>query len=234
MTRNLLTFVFLLLTPAFGFSQVKIEGPKEVTVGYRVKAKLTITGDDVVLKCYPANDDWMAVQDWAGQKYIDFVPGKKSLAKGAKSALFTFVIACNKAGKTYLETWEVTVKADTDEPDPEPQPAPDDAVRNTTLYKDLLAAYKTSPNAEAKGKLLSVYTQFAADVAADKFAHFKEADASLKDVTPKKVGDELHPLRDAVAAYLVTNCGQSGAAWNKDKLATAMSKVIAAIKKIPD
>jgi len=237
MIRRVGIALFLVLAFAGNvFSQAKLEGPKEGTVGYRVKAKLTVEGDDPKIACFPANEDWMAIQDFSGQKYIDFVPGKKLLPKGVKSQLFTFIVACNKDGKTYLATWEVTIKPDEDTPSP-PEPAPpepDDAVRNTSLYKALLAAYKVSPNSAAKGKLTQVYETFLADVKADKFKSFKEAHDALKDVTPKFVGTDLTGVRSAVAEYLDTNVGQQGSAWDKNKLVAAMEKVIAALKKVPD
>lgn len=223
--RFLTAFAVILLSVGFTNAQVKVEGPSEGTVGYRVKAKLILDVDDPKVLCVPANDDWLAGQDFAGNKYIDFVPGRKLTTQ----TTFTFIVAGNKAGKTYIETWVVVVK-----PDGPPAPPPEPEIIKTELYKSLLAAYKVSPSATAKANLLKVYTAFHGDVDAGKFSTFKEAHDTLKAVTPKFVGTDLQGVRDAVADYFGSQVGNKGSVYDKDKLSAAVAKVIAALTAIPD
>lgn len=224
--KNLLTLVVLLAFSNPCFAQIKVEGPKEGTVGYRVKAKLSADVTDMKLKCFPANDDWMGVVDFEGQKWIDFVPGKKLLAPGEKSKLFTFVVAGNKANKTYLETWEVVVLPDGEvAPVPVPVPTPD-----SPLMKDLKAAYLVFPNAASKAKLITVYEKLAAD--APKLTSFKQAADQLSRETPLAIGMDLQPVRDVVADYLVTNVGRQGSAWNQETLVAALRRVITCLQAL--
>lgn len=227
-----LVAIFAFATNAF--AQIKVEGEKQATVGYMLKLKLSqLAVDDPQIKCFPENPDWIATKDFAGQAWIIYVPGKKAVPSGAKSTLYTFVIAGNKGGKTYLETFEVTVKADEDSPTPAPAPDVDETTKST-LYKTLLAAYKVNPDATAKSKLVTVYEAFLEDIKGDKFKSFKEANDSLALATPKLVGTSLKAVRDAVADYYVASVGGHGSEWDKKKLSTAVEKVIAALKKIPD
>jgi hypothetical protein len=222
-----LTIAFLMVC-AFagtGYSQIKIEGPKEATTGYRVKAKMTLDVTDPQVKCFPANDDWYAVQDLAGNKYIDFVPGKRSVPAGQKSQLYTFVIAGNKGNKTYLETWEITVN--TDEEVIPPPVVPETA--KSQIYKDLFAAYKVSPNAAALRLHVKLYTEFLDEVKADKYNTARGAGDALKSKF-KDVKD-LQSVEDVVADYLQKNVGAS---WNKAKLVTAMDVIVGTLKTIPE
>lgn len=226
--RKTIAVLILLISASFGNAQIKVEGPKEATTGYRVKAKLTLDVVDPKIQCFPANDDWFAVQDFSGNKFIDFVPGKKSVPEGAASQLFTFVIAGNKEGKTYLELWEVTVKPDGDViPKPKPKPEPDEA--KSQLYKDLLAAYKVSPSATARTTLIEGYTAFLDEVKADKYVSASFAGKALADKFANLT--ELHGVRDVVADYLQKHAGQT---WNKTKVVDAMTTVIATLKTIPE
>lgn len=224
--RHILTIVSLLVFSLSATAQIKVEGPKDGTVGYRVKAKLTTDITDMKLKCFPANDDWMGVVDFEGQKWIDFVPGKKLLAPGEKSKLFTFVVAGNKAGKTHLETWEVVISPDGEvTPVPVPVPAPD-----SQLMKDLKAAYLVSPNEAAKAKLIGVYAKLAID--APRITSFKQAAEQLSRETPAAIGTDLQSVRDVVADYLVTNVGRQGSAWNQDTLVAALRRVITCLQAL--
>jgi hypothetical protein len=225
--KNFIALCIILIAPAFAYSQIKIDGNHEATVGYMTKLKLDLQVDDPKIACFPSNDDWIATKDFSGQSWIIYVPGKKALPKGINSKLFTFVIAGTKGGKTFLETFELTVKADEDIPD-----VPlDDTIIKSELYKTLLAAYKVSPDSTAKTRLLKIYETFAADIKTDKFASFKEADAVLKDVARNS---GLQSVKDEVAKYLVSMVGVSGSSWDKEKLHNAVTKVIGCIKKIPD
>lgn len=218
-----------------GFSQIKIDGPKEGTVGYRVKGKLTLEVDDPKVSCFPANDDWMVVKDaFSGLLYIDFVPGKKILGK-AKSLAFTYIVAGNKGGKTYLETWTVLISADEDAtPFVPPAPQPDD-VTKSDLYKSLLAAYKVNPSGYSKDKLVTVYTTFVTNVKGTTYKSNKEAWDGLVTLTKASLADpDLRGVRDAVADYLIASAGQSGIQWSQAKITAAMEKVIACLKAIPD
>lgn len=237
--RKLLFAIIVLAMPSPALAQIKIEGPREATVGYRTKAKLTLDVQDPKIKCFPSNDDWMGVQDFAGQKYIDFVPGKKLLAKDEKSKLFTFVVAGTKENKTFLETWEVTVYADDDSviPDPKPKPpvpTPEPEVRKTQLYKDLLAAYQVNPSAQAKTTLIEVYSLYFESVKNNKFTTNREADADLRALTKKYLpNSEIQGVRDVAADYIAANAGIKAAAYDKAKLQVAMENIIAALKAIP-
>lgn len=232
MRTTITAFVLLAFSsPAFG--QIKVEGPKEGTVGYRVKAKLTVDVSDMKLKCFPANDDWMGVTDFEGQKWIDFVPGKKILGKEQQPKLFTFVVAGNKAGKTYLETWEVTVSPDGEVVPPAPVPVPPGPEPTDELYKTLRAAYMVNPAAAAKPKLIGVYEQLSAQASKDSFKNFREAGEWLSKATPLAVGTDLQPVRDAVAEYLVANVSRQGSAWDKNLLVAALRRVIDSLKAIP-
>jgi hypothetical protein len=229
MKRFTLVFALMLAFASNSFAQIKIEGEKQATVGYMLKLKLSqLAVDDPQIKCFPENPDWIATKDFAGQAWIIYVPGKKALAPGQKSALYTFVIAGNKGGKTSLETWEVTVRPDEDVP----IPVPDDSILQTKLYKNLLAAYKVSPDATSKSSLLLIYESFLEDVKADKFKSFKEAGDALAATTKKYPTLGLQSVRDVVADYFVTKVGTSG--WNKDKLTTAVNDVLTTLKKVPD
>ncbi len=219
--------IALLILPSFAFGQIKIDGPKEGTVGYMVKIKIVqLEGNDPKIKCIPENPDWFAAKDFDGTAYLIFVPGKKLLNKNEKSKLFTFVLAVNKDNKTHLETHEVTVYPDEDLPSP---PTPDDEIIKTELYKTLFAAYKVSPAAESKARLVQIYEVFLEDIKADKFSSFREADAVLKKVA---ANTGLQPVKDKVAEYLVATVGQTG--WNKTLLVNSMGRVVACLKKIPD
>lgn len=223
------TVVCLLLLPSLAFGQVKIEGPKEGTVGYRTKAKLTLDVDDPKIVCFPANDDWMAIQDFAGNKYIDFVPGRKFLG-GEGTKLVTFVVAGNKAGKTYLETWEVVIKPDEDVvplPKPKPIPEPD-----SELYKTLRAVYMVNPNAESKTRLISVYKAFQDGLGS--YSSNDMAWKALMNITDSKMKshDELRTTRDAVAEHFKKEIGQIPTAWDKSKTNKAVSDVIAVLEAI--
>lgn len=237
MKKCFLSLLMVLAFSANAFGQIKVEGEKEATVGYMLKLKLAkLDVDDPQIKCFPDNPDWIATKDFAGQAWIIYVPGKKAIPSGQKAALFTFVIAGNKGGKTYLETWEVKVRPDEDTPTP-PVPEPDEAtaITRTKLYKDLLATYKVSPDATSKSKLVElVYSVVLEDIKNDKFASNKEVHDALKAITPKVVQSNLQGVRDVVADYLVTKAGQSGLAYDKAKLTTAFQDVIAALKKVPD
>lgn len=229
MSKFATTFVLLLSFCSLSTAQVKIEGPKEATVGYRAKAKV-ILGDatDVKVRCIPANDDWMLIQDWEGNKFIDFVPGKKAVLGS-----YTFIIAANKENKTFLETWETVVKQDSPlPPEPGPTPEPTD-IRNTELYGKLLASYQVFPDEAAKAKLISAYEQFANFVDQDKFANFKEAEQYLASATPQVMGSSLKQVRDTVADYLATNVGRQATAWDKSKLLKAMNNVTLCLKALP-
>lgn len=225
-----LTIVLLsvLLSHTLCFAQIKIDGPKEATTGYRVKAKMTLDVTDPQIRCFPANDDWYAVQDLSGAKFIDFVPGKKSIPAGQSSQLYTFVVAGTKGNKTFLETYEVVVKPDEDVVVP-PKPKPDPDVPQTQLYKDLFAAYKVNPSASAKAKLVKGYSEFLAEVKADKYMSASVAGKALAD----KFTDlaELHSVRDVVAEYLQKNAGQT---WNKTKVVDAMTVIVATLKSVPE
>lgn len=228
MSKSILLSVLFFVCNYSAFAQIKIDGPKEGTVGYRTIAKLTLDVTDPQIKCFPANNDWIAVQDFSGQKYIDFVPGRKSLAAGEKSKLYTFVVAGNKANKTYLETWEVIIS-----PDGEP-PTPDDANRRSTLYKTLLAAYQVAPSGENKAKLIVLLEAHLKDTKDSKYISFREAHEGLKAIAKKYLGDnDLRPLRDAISDYLSTKVSQKGSVWDKDKLVSAMTEIIVAVKALP-
>lgn len=227
--RKTIAILFVLLSTTFVNAQIKVEGPKDATTGYRVKAKLTLDVVDPKISCFPANDDWFAVQDFAGNKFIDFVPGKKSVPEGQASQIYTFVVAGNKEGKTYLEIWEVTVKPDGDPiPVPKPKPIiPDEA--KSQLYKDLLAAYKVSPSATARKTLIEGYTEFLNEVKADKYITAADAGKGLADKFTTLA--ELHGVRDVVAEYLQKHAGQT---WNKTKVVDAMTTIIATLKSVPE
>lgn len=218
--RTTIAFLIVCAFSGTAYSQIKIEGPKEATVGYRVKAKLTLDVTDPQVRCFPANEDWYAVQDLAGNKFIDFVPGKKSIPAGQRSQLYTFVVAGTKNNKTFLETWELTIKPDEDSPVPEVK---------TQLYKDMLAAYKVSPNAQALRLHIKLYGEFFDDVKADKFTTAKGAGDAL--VAKFKDVKDLESIQDVVADYLQKNVGSS---WNKAKLVTALDTVVSTLKTIPE
>jgi hypothetical protein len=230
MYKFMLSFVFLLAFVTNASAQIKIEGEKQATVGYMLKLKLTqLAVDDPQIKCFPDNPDWIATKDFAGQAWIIYVPGKKAVPAGQTQVLYTFVVAGSKGGKTFLETHEVVVKADEDSP-VVPVPDPND-ITKSALYKDLFAAYKVSPDADSKSKLIAVYEVFLEDVKSGKFTSFKEAGDSLAKVTPKALGTNLQKVRDAVGDYFIEAVGQQG--WNQAKLSTAVTQVIAVLKKIP-
>ena len=230
MRKMMIALVSVLMLSTSAFGQIKIEGEKNATVGYMLKLKLSqLAVDDPQIKCFPDNPDWLATKDFAGQAWIIYVPGKKTLTAGETSKLITFVVAGNKGGKTFLETFEVTVAPDGDVPVPTP-----DEVTKTPLYKTLQAAYLVSPNADAKGKLITVYQAFHDQIKANKFKNNGEAVDELKRVTPMFVGTELKAVRDAVADYFVATVGTSRSAWDKEKLQRAVATVINAMKKIPD
>lgn len=221
--RKLMAFACLCIFAFNADAQIKIEGPKEATTGYRIKAKLTLDVVDPKIDCFPSNDDWVAGQDFSGNKYIDFVPGKKSVPAGQKSQLYTFVVAGNKANKTYLELWQVTVT-----PDGEvipPTPAPD----ATQLYKDLFAAYKVSPNATALKFHRDKYKEFLDEVKADKYTTASSAGSGLADKF--KANSDLKGVREVVTDYLQKNAGNT---WNKTKVVDAMTQIVKEINAIPE
>jgi hypothetical protein len=223
--------LFVLSVPAN--AQIKVEGPNKATVGYRVKAKLTTDVADFKLKCFPGNDDWVGIIDFEGNKWIDFVPGKNilgnPLAAGTNVApkLFTFVAAGNKAGKTYLETWEVTVYPDGDSPTPGPGPTP---APDSQLMKDLKAAYMVNPSPLNKNKLITVYSKLVTDSA--QMTSFKQAADQLSKETPLAIGSDLQPVRDVVAEYLVANVGRQGSAWNQATLVAALRQIITCLQAL--
>lgn len=224
--RFSIAFLIVCAIQTLSFGQIKVEGPKEATTGYRVKAKLTADVADLQIKCFPSNDDWYAVQDLSGNKFIDFVPGKKSVPAGQSSQLYTFVVAGNKANKTYLELWEVVVKPDGEViPPPKPVPEPE----KTQLYKDLFAAYKVSPSADALKLHIKLYTEFLDEVKADKYTSASAAGASLK-AKFEKIND-LQSVQDVVADYLIKNVGST---WNKPKLVDAMTAIVKTLSTIPE
>ncbi len=221
----------LLLSASPLFAQIKMEGPAVGTVGYRVKAKLTTDCADFQIKCFPPSDDWVGMTDFSGQKWIDFVPGRNILggqAAGNSVApkMFTFVAAGNKDGKTFLETWSVTISPDDYvPPPPPPNPTPEPT---SQIYKDLKAAYLVSPNADAKTKLIAVYQ----GISNTTFKNFKEAADKLSADTPAAIGSDLRAVRDVVASYLVTNVGRDGTQWDQLRLQTALRQVIDVLKAL--
>lgn len=228
--KYLIPFLLICFSNTPLFAQIKIEGEHSATVGYMLKLKLAqLDVSDPQIKCFPDNPDWLATKDFAGQAWIIYVPGKRSIPAGQKSQLYTFVIAGSSKtpGKTYLETFEVVVRGEEDDTPPLP-PAP------TQLSRDLLAAYKVAPDAIAKAKLLSVYSAFLKDVKDNKFLSNKEASLSLANVTNKTVGNGIPNVRDVVAKYLEDNLGRQAVAYDKEKLIGTMSAVIDALSKIPD
>lgn len=224
--RLTITCLIVLCFASFSNAQIKIDGPKEATTGYRVKAKLTLDVTDPKIECFPSNDDWMAVQDFSGNKYIDFVPGKKSVPAGQKSQLYTFVVAGNKANKTYLELWQVTVMPDGEVVPPAP-PGPEP--EKSQLYKDMFAAYKVNPSAAGRKTLILGYEQFLAEVKADKYMSASAAGAALK--AKFSTMTELESVREVVADYLQKNAGQT---WNKTKVADAMTIIVSTLKTIAE
>lgn len=113
------TLLALLLSASIAGAQnvptdkIEIEGKHTAAVGYMTKLKIVkLPGDDVKIRCSPANDDWFAGSDFDGNKFVVFVPGLKTLKDKEKSKLFTFTFASNKDKKTLLEIFEVTVTAD--------------------------------------------------------------------------------------------------------------------------
>lgn len=226
--HKILAFACVLIIAFDASAQIKIDGPKEATVGYRAKAKLTLDVADPQIKCFPANEDWIAVQDFAGNKYIDFVPNKKAVPAGQSQQLYTFVVAGNKGNKTFLETWEVTVKPDGEViPIPPPKPVPPEV--QTQLYKDLLAAYKVSPSASSLKLHQQKYAEFLAEVKADKYTSASAAGKALAD---KFAGvTELQSVEDVVTTYLQKNAGNT---WNKAKVVQAMTDIVKEISAIPE
>jgi hypothetical protein len=232
--KHAIAVALLLAFSSSGLAQIKVDGPQTGTVGYRVKAKLTVTADDFKIKCFPSNDDWMGIVDFEGNKWIDFVPGRKILVdpkapnEQVKPKLFTFVVAGNKGGKTFLETWEVTISPDSDVvPVPTPVPGP-----SNKLAQDLKAAYLVSPNATAKTKLLGVYEKLMNDAAADRFTNFKQAVDQLSTETPLAIGSDLRSVRDVVADYLAANVSQSGSQWDKNRLVNALRLILEALRSV--
>ena len=226
--RKLLAFAFVCIFAFDANAQIKIEGPKEATTGYRVKAKLTLDVTDPKIECFPSNDDWFAVQDFAGNKFIDFVPGKKSVPAGQKSQLFTFVVAGNKANKTYLELWQVTVVPD-GEVVPPPKPVPPEPEVQTQLYKDMLAAYKVFPSATALKFHREKYAEFLKEVKEDKYTSASVAGNALAEKF--KASTELKGVREVVTDYLQKNAGNT---WNKTKVVDAMTQIVKEINAIPE
>lgn len=230
--KKILAFAFLCI---FAFTesaeaQIKIEGPKEATTGYRVKAKLTLDVMDPKIECFPANDDWFAVQDFSGNKYIDFVPGKKAVPAGQSHQLYTFVIAGNKANKTYLMLWEVVVKPDgPPEPAPPPKPKPIPPDQQSQLYKDMFAAYKVNPSGSALRLHQVKYAEFLAEVKQEKYTSANAAGSALAH----KFADvsELKGVREVVTDYLQKHAGNT---WNKQKVVDAMTEVVKEINAIPE
>jgi hypothetical protein len=224
--RKMLAFAFVLILAFDANAQIKIEGPKEATTGYRVKAKLTLDVTDPKIDCFPSNDDWYAVQDLSGNKYIDFVPGRKSVPAGQKSQLYTFVVAGNKANKTYLELWQVTVTPD-GEVIPPPKPVPPD--EQTQLYKDMLAAYKVFPSASGLRFHKEKYKEFLEEVKADKYTSASAAGTAL--AKKFESSSDLKGVREVVTDYLQKHAGNT---WNKQKVIDAMTNIVKEISAIPE
>lgn len=227
--RKLLAFAFLCVFAFDANAQIKIDGPKEATTGYRVKAKLTLDVTDPQIKCFPANDDWYAVQDLSGAKFIDFVPGRKSVPEGQSQQLYTFVVAGNKANKTYLELWEVVVKPDGEVIPPAPKPKPIPPDEQTQLYKDMFAAYKVFPSASGLKFHREKYAEFLAEVKADKYTSAAAAGNALADKF--KASSDLKGVREVVTDYLQKNAGNT---WNKTKVVDAMTNIVKEINAIPE
>lgn len=226
--RYILVFLIAIFANTPLFAQIKIEGEHNATVGYMLKLKLSqLDVSDPQIKCFPDNPDWLATKDFAGQAWIIYVPGKKSIPAGQKSQLYTFVIAGSKTNKTYLETFEVIVRSDDDEIVP-PKPV------DTQLQKDLLAVYKVAPDAIAKAKLLAVYSTFLKEIKDNKFLSNREAALSLSGATQSTMKNALSGVRDVVAAYLEANLGRQAVAYDKEKLIVTVQAVIDALSKVPD
>lgn len=228
--KIVLSAAFSLALANQSFAQIKIEGPKEGTVGYRTKAKLTLDATDPKIVCFPANDDWMAVQDLSGNKFIDFVPGRKLLGN-EKSKTFTFVAAGHKDKVTFLETWEVVIKADEEVvPPPKPKPIPV-PVPDSELFEAIRSAYFVSPDAELLTKLISTYSTFLDNVNKGKYSTNKAAHSDLVTITDAKLkANELTSTRDAVSTYLEKTVGKSPSGYNKERLAKALTDVIELLK----
>lgn len=235
--KFLYAFVILALalaSPTMVTAQIKVDGPKEGTVGYRVKAKLTLDVADPIIKCIPANDDWYAVQDLAGNKFIDFVPGRSSIPDGQDTQTYTFIVAGSlipKAPavgptKTCVEIYTVIVKHDTDyvPPTPGPKPAP----QSSQLYKDILAAYKVSPNASALTLLRTNFAEFQKECETDKYTSASVAGKALADKFKNK---DLQSVRDVITTYLGATAGNT---WNKAKVVAALTEINRAISAVPE
>ena len=224
MCRNVVVALVILLSSTSAFAQVKIDGPKEAFVGSRIKAKLTLDVTDPIIKCLPENADWYAVQDLAGNRFIDFVPTKASIPDGTDSQVYTFVVAGTKDAKTFLETYTVSVKHD---PDCSPGPKPP-SITDTQLYKDVLAAYKVNPNASALTLLRQNFIAFTNEVKADQYSSASVAGQSLASKFHNK---DLQSCRDVISTYLGQNAGNT---WNKPKLVTALDTINKVLAAIPE
>lgn len=230
------TLMFVLLClPSLANAQLSIDGPKTGTMGYRSKAKLQIDVNDPKLTCAPANDDWMAVQDFTGQKYIDFVPGK-ALLMGPdgkfQSRLFTFTVAGNKENKTYLQTWEILITPDSDVvPTPVPTPVPVPVpTPNSDLDNAIQSSYLVSPDATALSRLTDVYIDFKAQVDANKFANNKDAHTYLQSKSAP-IGTALQGVRNTVTLHFAAAAPRE-TQWDQAKLSAAIGRVIVSLNKL--
>lgn len=148
-----------------------------------------------------------------------------------KEAVFTFIGATNKAGKTYLSSHTITIgvpKPPVPVPDPNvppaPKPTPDDT---TTLGGKLKAAYRVSPDAASLTKLIAILEE----VNGQDYANYDQMEAVLAKTGAKFLpNNELRKLRDLIGDEITTKAGLDNRKKDIDKVKAVLKEAIAALK----
>lgn len=184
------------ISPAY--SQVVFKGPSEAKPNKMVIVTLEkVDGDDLKLQGFvngkPSDaGDWLLMKNLDNQIVIFLMTEKE--------ALYTFVAAVNKGGKTFVTNHILMIGTPTPTPTPNPNPNP----QPTTFEMKLRDAYVKTPDPTSLVKLISILEE----VSSQNYRSFDDME-SIYVATGQRYlpGPELISVRDVLTAELVAQLG---------------------------
>lgn len=210
------------------YGQVVFKGPTEGKPNKMVTVTLDqVNGDDLKLhgfvngKLADANE-YLLFRNEDNQRIIFLLTEKE--------AVFTFVAAVNKDGKTFLTNHTLTIG--TPKPGPViPGPVtPIDPLKPLTFAEKLKAEYSKSPDAPALSKLVTIYET----VSAGNYKSFDDMQKVQDATITKFLPDEsvLKTTRALIAEYLQEKLGDDPRRRDVDKGKEVFKEVLTALKTL--